>query len=190
MKIKKTFKIILIIFLIIITIFSSAFVPWLIHAHKVAKTINEAKTINAESNLGFDFLGIAPADEEMVQEHGIDYRQFVKTDDKLVSGYYTEFPIHSKERRLVYLSIDGGDYDIFGIHVGDDVQKSLDVLKKHGYKNSGNALMMFTENENGEYVDHTARADSYYKNDIHIELFADDESKDIIHCIIIMMNDY
>jgi len=56
------------------------------------------------------------------------------TDDGYVRGYYFKIPKDASDRRLTQININGGDYHVFGIRLGDSVEQAAEKLKQRGYE--------------------------------------------------------
>ena len=131
----------------------------------VEKTLIEAEEINANSDLGgLSYLEFTTHTGLTNDNPGGSY-----TDDGFVQAYYFKYPEGSTEkRRLTEVLIKGGDYNIFGIRVGDNAKNAEDILKQRGYKETKD--MVYAK-------DGTERA--YRKYDVIIRLSMDLESNTI-----------
>ncbi|UWV47067.1 hypothetical protein N1236_00685 [Acetivibrio thermocellus] len=100
----------------------------------VEKTIQEAQEINANSFMGMEYLEFAGLSEERAKYFNDDMPGSKVTDDGYVRGYYFKIPKDASDRRLTQININGGDYHVFGIRLGDSVEQAAEKLKQRGYK--------------------------------------------------------
>lgn len=104
---------------------------------RVEKTFTEADLLNENSYLGeFEFLQKAKLSKENIQsviEEGIFLPMWGK--DGLLVCYYDQY---YKSNRpfcyIAYIGIGGGEYNIYGIRVGDEIEESTKILEQWGYK--------------------------------------------------------
>ena len=118
--------------------------------NKVDKTLEEAGMINAESHLGLEYLVFSELSEEDYSE---DPPETIRTDDTYVHGYYIRYPYKNGRSRLTQICIKNGDYDVFGIALGDNVDDASTVLKQRGYKET-KAAALENGSDNKEFKKH------------------------------------
>ncbi|MCL2136149.1 MAG: hypothetical protein FWH40_01285 [Coriobacteriia bacterium] len=96
-------------------------------------TFEEANSINTESNLGLEYLALSTRDYSGQNKYNPDQPEIVFSEDGNVIGYYFKYPFDSDDVRLRQIRINGGDYDLFGIKVADDIAKASPIMTGRGY---------------------------------------------------------
>jgi len=101
---------------------------------KFNETLEEAKIVNMESHLGLEYLLLSELTDEQASNYNTDQPESAGTDDGYIKGYYFRYPDKYGERRLTQIRIKNGDYHVFGIKLGDEMDSASEVLKQRGYK--------------------------------------------------------
>ena len=102
---------------------------------RINKTLEEAKELNEISNLGLEYLELSGiSGEQARKDYNNDQPELAGTDDGNVYGYFFRYPDKGGEIRLTQIRIINGDYHVFGIRLGDEIDSASDVLKERGYK--------------------------------------------------------
>jgi len=169
LMVKKTIMIIVLICLLIITL-TVVFIKSRESSKikLVEETIQEAQEINRNSFMGVEYLEFAGLTEESADHFNDDMPGSKVTDDGYVRGYYFKIPKDSIDRRLTQIFITGGDYHVFGIRLGDNIEQATEKLKERGYKKTGTR-----ENINRDGLLRTR----FQKKLVIIELSTDMDSK-------------
>jgi len=140
-------------------------------------TIEEAKDINAKSNLGLEYLSFSKLSEEDAKKYGPDHPEMSFTDDGVVEGYYSNYPWTSSDRRMTKIQITGIGYDFYGIKVGDDISTVMKTMTELGYeKTDTNHLFQNTFTE------------TYIKHHVYIR-FETNSTETVITSIFLSTND-
>lgn len=147
----------------------------------VEETIQEAQEINNNSFMGMEYLEFAGLTEESAKRFNDDMPGGKVTDDRYVQGYYFKIPKDSIDRRLTQINITGGDYHVFGIHVGDNIEQAVEQLEQRGYNKAGTR-----ENINRDGMLRTR----FQKKLVIIEISTDMDSKIIKKIAILTDSDY
>jgi hypothetical protein len=180
--VKKTIMIILLMCLLIITL-------TVVFARNresskiklVEETIQEAQEINNNSSMGVEYLEFAGLTEESADHFNDDMPGAKGTSDGYVQGYYFKIPKDSIDRRLTQIFITGGDYHVFGIRVGDNIEQAAEKLKERGYKKTGTR-----ENINRDGLLRTR----FQKKLVIIEISTDMDSQIIKKIAVLTASDY
>ena len=132
----------------------------------INKTLEEAKEINANSDFGgMEYLQLSNLTKEQISEYNYDQPEGEGTDDFYVEGLYYPYPDRNGEMRLTQIYISGGNYHIFDIKFGDNVDEVAEILEKRGYK----------ETESHQMYEGT-NTKKFNKYDIIIQLYTEPES--------------
>lgn len=133
------------------------------------QTIEEAQIVVDNSNLGLEFYSFSPVSEEDAASlYGDDHPESITTKDGYAKGYYFNYPWDSSDRRLTQILISGGDYDIFGIRLDEDISKVKPLLESLGYEQIEN-----------EYPYDDATAETYRKYHLYIRFITENDSTSI-----------
>lgn len=101
----------------------------------IVKTLEEAKEINANSDFGgLEYLQLYTlTNKESFQYH--DHTpEMISTNDWYINGYYAYYPHENGEERLTELIIKDGNYHIFGIKLGSNIEDAIKTLEQRGYE--------------------------------------------------------
>lgn len=107
---------------------------WMWNKRTVEKTLEEAKVINSNSNLGIEYLLLSTLSEDEAKWFNDDNPETKTTDDGYVTGYFFRYPKKSGEKRLTQIRITSGDYNILGIMLKDNIDDAAEILKQNGYR--------------------------------------------------------
>ena len=110
------------------------------------KTLEEAKIINQESDLGLEYLQFSTLTEEQASEYGDDHPEVKVSRDGYITGYFFDYPKKSDDRRLTQIEITDGEYHILGLKIGDSVDRAREILVQRGYKE----IKRIAEDTNGK----------------------------------------
>jgi hypothetical protein len=96
------------------------------------RTIEIVDDINENS----DFAGLKLLAVSNGEDRGYGYGQYEEvrvTETEDVYGYYDHYPADSAERYLFQIIIESTPYHIYGITVGQDIDKAREVLTDKGF---------------------------------------------------------
>jgi len=151
------------------------------HQKNVEDTFNEARIINANSFLGMDYL--ESSQRENTSEYSMgpfmtDLSLSSRTYDGFVEGYYFHYPSqNTDDQYLTHIYIRcGKDYHVFGIYLGDALEKATETLKGYGYKKG-------KKSESERYFDNIPRTVvecPFYKGDVVITIVIEPETEEIV----------
>ena len=102
----------------------------------VENTFREAEILNENSYLGeMAFLQVGELTEEEMEDDNPEFPPRINSADGLLEGCFSRYPDEDAEYKLMTeIYIRGGEYSIFGIKLGDDVNTVATTLDKWGYK--------------------------------------------------------
>ena len=83
---------------------------------------------------GIEYLKLAGLSEDRLTDFGPDRPYTEGTYDGYVRGYFFKALKDAKDLHLTQVIIKGGDYHVFGIGVGDNLEEAMEILKERGYK--------------------------------------------------------
>ena len=103
--------------------------------------------LHAHSNLGMELLSKAEIAESAISEYVPGQRNNAilptRSEDKAVWGSYSRYPYNAREYRLTEVSWSGGEiYHVFGIHIGDSLEKARDTMAQYGYMPYGTPTIL------------------------------------------------
>ena len=136
-------------------------------------TMEEAKKINANSNLGLEFLAYSDITAEQAKQYGNDHPETIEIEDGKVKGYYFNYPFDSEDRRLTQIAITDEGYDFYGMAVGDDILSVDDKMEAAGYQLIDNL-----------FADKNTSAATYLNNHICVIFETKKDSTDIISILV------
>lgn len=100
----------------------------------IEATIKEAEEINNNSSMGMEYLEFANLSPEAMEQFNDNNPGGKTSEDGYVHGYFFKLTSEAKDRQLTQINIEGGDYHVFGIHVGDNIEDASKILEERGYK--------------------------------------------------------
>ena len=139
-------------------------------------TFEEAASINQNSNLGLEYLRSSPS-EKAEETYNPDQPEIASSEDLMVIGYYFKYPWNSQHIRLRQIRVSGGDHDLFGIKVLDDITTVEPIMTQQGY----------TKAEIPGYYQGTA-SEIYTKYHVYIGFETDSDST-LIQSILVSLRD-
>ncbi len=106
---------------------------------KLEMLLEESERLNNNTDLPFEFMKIIDTKRESAS---IEYAEVaidkgdgdVISEDNNVRCYYDNYKIDGVNNRIGEIIIFGGEYNIFGVSVGDNTNKYVKVLKEEGYR--------------------------------------------------------
>jgi len=117
--------------------------------------------LHAHSNLSLKLLSKPSIPESENNEYGLGQAhearppRVIRSENHEMRGYYFRYPHNTEQYRLTQLALSRGDtYHVFGVYVGDSLEKARDAMAQYGYASNGITYVF------------------YSRNSIHVEEFA------------------
>ena len=100
------------------------------------RTLQEAEVLNEKSFMGegIEYLKFAGLSEDKLTDFSPERPKYEGTYDGYVNGYFYKTQKSAKDFRLLQVIISGGNYHVFGMGVGDNLEEAIETLKERGYK--------------------------------------------------------
>lgn len=125
--------------------------------------------LNDNSNLGVELNQDSGLTVEEAKQYHVDQPYVITVDGKFTEYYCFRYPNNEAPLSITQISIGDEEYDVFGIHLGDNPEESIAVLSDWGYE------------EEDYPVDHAYK---YIKGDINVILYYEE---DIISRIVVSL---
>ncbi len=90
--------------------------------------------LNDNSNMGAELLQDSGLTEKEAKRYNADMPYIIYIDDKDTKYYCFRYPDEEAPLTITQIEIHDEEYDVFGIHLGDNVEDGIDILKDYGYK--------------------------------------------------------
>ncbi|MCL2812504.1 MAG: hypothetical protein FWD25_11545 [Clostridia bacterium] len=110
------------------------------NAELYAQTQAVVDILHAHSNLGMELLSKSRIPESEIIEyipgqlHEGWPPEVSRSANGEVRGYYFRYPYYAREYRLINVEWSRGEtHHVFGIHIGDSLEKARDAMAQYGY---------------------------------------------------------
>lgn len=134
----------------------------------IEATKKEAVQINSNSSMAMKYLEFANLSSQDMEQFNDDNLMEKTSEDGFVEGYFFKLTPDAEDIQLTQINITGGDYHIFGIHVGDNFKEASKILEEEEY------IKLSSEKDTN---DDKKTVESFSKNGVIINLKVNNDSQ-------------